>query len=94
MILIHYGKNYGRFCWSSIQRRRKFSKKKFEQINRGIKTKNTEYNLKTLVRKYLLLGKHLNEGSKGRRNSNEMDKAAALREFEEETGYLNDDIIA
>jgi len=69
----------------------KISKEKFNMLKLGIKLKNCEYNLVSLI----------NESStnwidpewgfpKGRRNLQEKDMSCAIREFEEETGCSKD----
>jgi 8-oxo-dGTP pyrophosphatase MutT (NUDIX family) len=69
----------------------KISKEKFNMLKLGIKLKNCEYNLVSLI----------NESStnwidpewgfpKGRRNLQEKDLSCAIREFEEETGCSKD----
>ncbi len=86
---------WGEFVGVQYRGEETSAREKFEQINRGIKTNNSEYNLQSLVKESETNWETPEWGfPKGRRNSNEMDKSAALREFEEETGYLSDDIIS
>jgi 8-oxo-dGTP pyrophosphatase MutT (NUDIX family) len=66
---------------------------KFVQIKRGIKNSKGEYNLETIIKKSKTNWDKPEWGfPKGRRNQNENDKTAALREFQEETGYLKDNL--
>lgn len=86
---------WGEFVGVQYRGEENSAREKFDQINRGIKTNNSEYNLRSLVELSVTNWKTPEWGfPKGRRNSNELDKTAALREFEEETGYLSDDIIS
>ena len=86
---------WGEFVGVQYRGEENSAREKFDQINRGIKTNNSEYNLQSLVKESKTNWETPEWGfPKGRRNSNEMDKSAALREFEEETGYLSEDIIS
>ena len=86
---------WGEFVGVQYRGEENSAREKFDQINRGIKTNNSEYNLRSLVELSITDWMTPEWGfPKGRRNSNELDKTAALREFEEETGYLSDDIIS
>ena len=82
--------------FSSLQYRNeeKHSRQKFEQITRGIKVLGGgEYNLGTLIQDSRTSWATPEWGfPKGRRNYQESDLTCALREFEEETGYLKTDI--
>jgi|UniRef100_A0A6C0BZ18 8-oxo-dGTP pyrophosphatase MutT (NUDIX family) len=67
------------------------AKEKFIQIKRGIKNEKSEYTLESIVKNSKTNWEKPEWGfPKGRRNQNESDKSAALREFEEETGYSKD----
>ena len=64
------------------------SQDKFYQLKSGIKTNNSEYSLETLIKNSSTSWKETEWGfPKGRRNYQEKDLNAAMREFEEETGY-------
>ena len=64
---------------------------KFSQIKRGIKNNDGEYSLEKIVKESKTSWETPEWGfPKGRRNQNENDKAAGLREFQEETGYSKD----
>ena len=66
---------------------------KFTQIKRGIKNNNEEYSLETIVNASKTSWEQPEWGfPKGRRNQNENDKSAALREFQEETGYSKENL--
>ena len=86
---------WGEFVGVQYRGEENSAREKFDQINRGIKTNNSEYNLRSLVELSITDWMTPEWGfPKGRRNSNELDKTAALREFEEETGYSSEDIIS
>ena len=72
----------------------KFAKDKFEQIQRGIKNnKNGDYNLKSLINNSSTNWKTPEWGfPKGRKNYKELDIKCAFREFQEETGYIRENI--
>jgi ADP-ribose pyrophosphatase YjhB (NUDIX family) len=64
---------------------------KFVQIKRGVKNGKEDYDLRTIIMNSKTSWETPEwEFPKGRRNQNENDKAAALREFQEETGYLSE----
>tara|TARA_Y100000768_G_scaffold280664_1_gene215636 strand:- start:193 stop:993 length:801 start_codon:yes stop_codon:yes gene_type:complete len=66
----------------------KNSKEKFEQLKLGINNTNNEYTLSSLIKESNTKWNEPEWGfPKGRRNYQEKDIIAALREFEEETGY-------
>lgn len=71
----------------------KSSKEKYELLKVGIETSTILYNLDTILTNS---NRQWNEPEwgfpKGRRNFHEKDLNCALREFEEETGYLKSDI--
>jgi|UniRef100_A0A6C0CI33 ADP-ribose pyrophosphatase YjhB (NUDIX family) len=70
----------------------KTSKEKYELLKNGISNKN-EYNLETLLTKCNYEWNETEWGfPKGRRNYQEKDLNCALREFEEETGYIRSNI--
>ena len=67
--------------------------KKFNQLVEGIHSATGIYTLKTLVDSSTTEWSETEwEFPKGRINKNEKDAECALREFEEETGYLKTDI--
>jgi ADP-ribose pyrophosphatase YjhB (NUDIX family) len=64
------------------------SKDKFESLKRGIKVKEVEYNLKSLIEASTTCWQEPEWGfPKGRRNYQEKDIDCGIREFTEETGY-------
>ena len=64
------------------------SKDKFESLKKGIKIKDLEYNLKSLIESSTTNWDEPEWGfPKGRRNYQEKDIDCGLREFTEETGY-------
>jgi len=66
---------------------------KFIQIKRGVKNGLEDYDLKSIIIKSSTFWKTPEWGfPKGRRNQNENDKSAALREFQEESGYLSENL--
>tara|TARA_Y100000389_G_C17464108_1_gene524100 strand:+ start:1612 stop:2442 length:831 start_codon:yes stop_codon:yes gene_type:complete len=66
----------------------KYAKEKFEQITRGVKNINDEYNLESIINSSETTWKTPEWGfPKGRKNYKELDIKCALREFNEETGY-------
>ena len=69
-----------------------FGVPKFIQIKRGIQIYNEgSYDLESLVKGSRTYWKTPEWGfPKGRRNYQENDLACALREFQEETGYIKD----
>tara|TARA_R110002020_G_scaffold256671_3_gene470325 strand:- start:2029 stop:2820 length:792 start_codon:yes stop_codon:yes gene_type:complete len=70
----------------------KISKEKFETMKEGIETK-ISYNLEKIIEKCEYNWTETEWGfPKGRRNYQEKDLNCALREFEEETGYLKSNI--
>ena len=70
----------------------KISKEKFETMKEGIETK-ISYNLEKIIEKCEYNCTETEWGfPKGRRNYQEKDLNCALREFEEETGYLKSNI--
>jgi 8-oxo-dGTP pyrophosphatase MutT (NUDIX family) len=70
------------------------SQKKFETIRNGFLVNDELISLKDLVNKSKTDWKETEwEFPKGRRNFQEKDLECALREFEEETGFLQKDII-
>lgn len=70
----------------------KISKEKFEQLKNGMSNKE-EYSLETLLSESTYEWNDTEWGfPKGRRNYQEKDLSCALREFEEETGYLRSNI--
>jgi len=70
----------------------KISKEKFEAMTEGIETKKS-YNLEQIIETSKNEWNDTEWGfPKGRRNFQEKDLNCALREFEEETGYLKSNI--
>ena len=69
------------------------SVKKFELITNGVYINNVKYTLRDLVEKSETAWTETEwEFPKGRRNPQERDLDCGLREFEEETGYSQDNI--
>ena len=69
----------------------KISKEKFNVLKNGIKLKNCEYNLISLINESNTNWSDPEWGfPKGRRNLQEKDLSCAIREFEEETGCSKD----
>jgi len=69
------------------------SQKKFELLKNGIQMGDIFYNLDTLIDNSITTWKETEwEFPKGRRNYQEKDLDCAIREFEEETGFLKKDI--
>jgi len=69
------------------------SQKKFELIRNGIMVDGEQVTLKDLIERSSTSWKETEwEFPKGRKNYQEKDLACALREFEEETGYSQEDI--
>ena len=68
------------------------SRDKFESLKSGIEAKAT-YNLETILAESQSTWKDTEWGfPKGRRNFQEKDLGCALREFEEETGFLRENV--
>jgi len=71
----------------------KTSKDKFELLKVGIDNNNKYYNLEQIINDTTCEWSETEWGfPKGRRNYQEKDLNCALREFEEETGYLKSDV--
>ena len=69
------------------------SKKKFDSLKSGLLINDTLVNLETLIENSITNWIEPEwEFPKGRRNHQERDLDCAKREFEEETGYVRDDI--
>ena len=79
---------WGEFPSSQYKNEEEISRSKFEQLQRGIlDSNNSNYNLETLVKKSDTKWLNPEWGfPKGRRDHQENDIPAALREFQEETG--------
>ena len=79
---------WGEFPSSQYKNEEEISRSKFEQLQRGIlDSNNSNYNLETLVKKSDTKWLDPEWGfPKGRRDHQENDIPAALREFQEETG--------
>jgi len=72
----------------------KISRDKFDCLKNGVVINNLEYNLEKLINESTSIWVETEWGfPKGRRNYQEKDLNCALREFEEETGYLKSDVI-
>ncbi len=72
----------------------KVSKDKFSLLKQGIKTNSNFFTLESLVNESNTQWETPEWGyPKGRRNYNEKDLNCALREFEEETGYLRNNLM-
>ena len=71
----------------------KVSRDKFRTLKEGIKTNNNYYTLESLISDSTTKWETPEWGyPKGRRNYHEKDLNCALREFEEETGYLRNNL--
>ena len=71
----------------------KVSRDKFRTLKEGIKTNNNYYTLESLISQSTTKWETPEWGyPKGRRNYHEKDLNCALREFEEETGYLRNNL--
>jgi 8-oxo-dGTP pyrophosphatase MutT (NUDIX family) len=71
----------------------KISRDKFESLKNGIVINSNEYSLESLINESGTAWTETEWGfPKGRHNNQEKDLLCALREFEEETGYLRSDI--
>ena len=71
----------------------KISKEKFEKLKKGIYINKKFVSIKILIQESSTKWEETEWGfPKGRRNYNEKDISCAIREFEEETGYTNDDL--
>mgnify|MGYP000613173284 CR=1 FL=1 len=71
----------------------KVSRDKFRTLKEGIKTNNNYYTLESLISHSTTSWETPEWGyPKGRRNYHEKDLNCALREFEEETGYLRNNL--
>ena len=69
------------------------SKDKFEALKIGIETTKIKYNLETILQESVSTWNDTEWGiPKGRRNYQEKDLGCALREFEEETGFLRENV--
>ena len=78
---------WGEFPSSQYKNEEEISRSKFEQLQRGILDSNSNYNLETLVKSSDTKWLDPEWGfPKGRRDNQENDIPAALREFQEETG--------
>jgi 8-oxo-dGTP pyrophosphatase MutT (NUDIX family) len=72
----------------------KVSREKFETLKCGIESNKQEYNLEKIITNSTVIWDETEWGfPKGRRNYQEKDLVCALREFEEETGYLRSNVI-
>ena len=72
----------------------KVSREKFETLKCGIESNKIEYNLEKIITNSSVEWVETEWGfPKGRRNYQEKDLVCALREFEEETGYLRSNVI-
>ena len=72
----------------------KVSREKFETLKCGIESNKIEYNLEKIITNSSVEWDETEWGfPKGRRNYQEKDLICALREFEEETGYLRSNVI-
>ncbi len=85
---------WGEFPSSQYKNEEDISRSKFEQLQRGIlDNNNSNYNLESLVKKSNTKWLDPEWGfPKGRRDNQENDIPAALREFQEETGINKDSI--
>ena len=80
---------WGNFIGCQYRGEEKMSNEKFTKISNGICTKNDKFNLHELITNSKTNWDQPEWGfPKGRRNYQENDMNCALREFQEETGYL------
>ena len=71
----------------------KISRDKFDTLKGGVEINKTEYNLERIIKASKVKWEETEWGfPKGRRNFQEKDLVCALREFEEETGYLRSNV--
>ena len=71
----------------------KISRDKFDTLKGGVEINKTEYNLEKIIKASTVKWDETEWGfPKGRRNFQEKDLVCALREFEEETGYLRSNV--
>jgi 8-oxo-dGTP pyrophosphatase MutT (NUDIX family) len=71
----------------------KVSRDKFETLKCGVEINKTEYNLEKIIKASTVEWDETEWGfPKGRRNYQEKDLVCALREFEEETGYIRSNV--
>ena len=91
--------NLWKYMWNDIENmqyhsEQSTSKKKFDLINSGININNTKITLREIVKKSNTNWLETEwEFPKGRRNYQEKDLDCAFREFEEETGIKQTNII-
>jgi 8-oxo-dGTP pyrophosphatase MutT (NUDIX family) len=85
---------WGENCGTQYRNEELISSKKFEMLKEGIVVNNNTITLADLIRNSKTTWSETEwEFPKGRRNYQEKDLDCALREFQEETGYLQKDII-
>ena len=71
----------------------KVSRDKFDTLKCGVEINKTEYNLEKIIKASTIEWEETEWGfPKGRRNFQEKDLVCALREFEEETGYVRSNV--
>ena len=81
-------------CINQYKNEEIISSKKFETITNGVIINNTKITLQDIINKSDTNWKETEwEFPKGRRNHNEKDLECSLREFEEETGILKQNLI-
>ena len=85
---------WGETCSIQYRNEEVVSSKKFDTIKSGVNINNEIFTLSTLIQNSKSIWNETEwEFPKGRRNYQEKDLDCALREFEEETGYSQKDII-
>jgi ADP-ribose pyrophosphatase YjhB (NUDIX family) len=78
----------------SLLKKFEVAKKKFNDLKNGYLVNGYYYNLNKIIKNNALYWNEPEWGfPKGRRNSNETNIEAALREFTEETGYKSNEIV-
>ena len=83
---------WGDFSNGQYRNEETISKEKFEYLKKGVKIKEVEYNIESLISSSTTKWIEPEWGfPKGRRNYQEKDIDCGIREFTEETGYSSND---
>jgi len=83
---------WGDFSNGQYRNEETISKEKFEYLKKGVKIKDVEYNIESLISSSTTKWIEPEWGfPKGRRNYQEKDIDCGIREFTEETGYSSND---
>ena len=84
---------WGDYVTNQYKNEKNVAYEKFRILKSGVIIDNTLVDLETLIKNSKTNWTEPEWGfPKGRRNYNEKDISCAIREFEEETGYTNDDL--